>query len=147
MPDRAQRPLNNDAAKAADDDLYQSHADDPRPNALYDSNGNRKPLDANDPDQAELREEWMDVYEANGGATEETDESGGSPDQVVLPCGQRAQVDPLISGDPVELDESDDGFEDDPESEEEPEEPEAEGEPEEEQPADESQDEGEGVQP
>jgi|SRR5271165_6764360 len=146
MPDRAQRPLNNDAAKGADDDLYQNHADDPRPNALYDADGNRKPLDANDPDQAELREEWMDAYKANDGATEETDESGGSPDQVVLPCGQRAQVDPLIFGDPLDLDESDDGFVDEPEPEEE-EEPEAEDEPEEEEPpADDAQDEGDGLQ-
>src|SRR5215472_2926717 len=107
MSERAQRPLNQDAVAAADDDLYQKHADDPRPNALYDADGNRKPLDANDPDQADLRQEWMDAYKANGGQVESSDDSGGTPDQPVEPCEQQqAQVDPLIIGEPVDLDDS-----------------------------------------
>jgi len=106
MGDRAKRPLNQDAVKAADDELYTNHANDPRPNALYDADGSRKPLDANDPDQADLRKEWMNSYKVNGGETEPIKDGGGSTDQVVLPCGQKARVDPLIIGDPVELDES-----------------------------------------
>lgn len=120
MSERATRPLNNDAVKAADDDLYAKHADDPRPNALYDENGNRKPLSATDPDQAGLRKEWMDSYKANGGATESTDLSGAPAGQTVLLCGQKQRVDPLIVGDSVEVDDSDVP---DLEAEEEPEEP------------------------
>jgi hypothetical protein len=104
MSERATRPLNQDAVKAADDELYAKHEDDPRPNALYDSDGNRRPLDANDPGQAGLREEWMDAYKANGGTTEPVDTSGGQPDQAVLPCGQQAIVNPLILGTPNESD-------------------------------------------
>jgi hypothetical protein len=106
MSERATRPINQGAAKAADDDLYSKHAGDPRPNALYDEEGNRRPLDANDPDQAELRKEWMDAYKANGGKTEPVDTSGGQPDQAVFECGQQATVDPLILISP-ELDEGD----------------------------------------
>jgi len=123
MSERATRPLNQDACKAADDDLYSKHADDPRPNALYDENGNRKPLDPNDPSQAGLRQEWMDSYKANGGATEPTDVSGSQPGQAVLPCGQMQQVDPVIDSAPVDVDESDA----------EPPEPEEEAEPDEEE--------------
>jgi len=118
MGDRAKRPLNQEAVSAADDELYQKHADDPRPNALYDADGNRTPLDANDPDQSGLRSEWMDSYKANGGQTEATEDGGGSYDQVVLPCGQKARVNPLIFGDPVELDDSAAEFEAQPEPEE-----------------------------
>ncbi len=106
MSERATRPLNKEASKAADDDLYSKHADDPRPNALYDEDGNRKPLSATDPDQADLRKEWMNSYKANGGQTEPTDVSGAPAGQSVLPCGQKAQVDPLIVGDSVEVDDS-----------------------------------------
>lgn len=106
MSERATRPLNNDACKAADDELYANHANDPRPNALYDEKGNRKPLSATDPDQADLRTEWMNSYKARGGKTEPTDTGGASAGQAVLPCDQQVQVDPLIIGDAVELDES-----------------------------------------
>ncbi|MBZ5618961.1 MAG: hypothetical protein LAQ69_09590 [Acidobacteriia bacterium] len=114
--------MNQEAVSAADDALYQKHGDDPRPNALYDADGNRTPLDANDPDQAGLRSEWMDSYKANGGEMEASEGGGGSSDQVVLPCGQKARVNPLIIGDPVELDASEAEFEEQPDPEEEPEE-------------------------
>jgi hypothetical protein len=127
MGDRAKRPLNKSAVRAADDDLYQNHADDPRPNALYDADGNRKPLDPDDPDQAGLRQEWMDAYQANGGDTEKSDISGTPTGQVVLPCGQRARVNPVIVGVPVELDESGDEADNEPETGDESEEAEDEG--------------------
>jgi hypothetical protein len=106
MSDRAKRPLNQSAVRAADDQLYSDHADDPRPNPLYDADGNRQPLDANNPDQADLRKEWTDDYKANGGGMEPEDNSAAPPDQAVLPCGQKPRVDPLIIGEPVELDTS-----------------------------------------
>lgn len=104
MSERATRPLNNEAVKAADDELYAKHADEPRPNALYDEDGNRKPLSANDPDQAGLRKEWMNSYKANGGETEPADLSGSQAGQAVSPCDQKPQVDPLIIGDAIEID-------------------------------------------
>jgi len=107
MSERATRPLNKEATKAADDDLYSKHESDPRPNALYDEDGNRKPLSANDPDQADLRKEWMDSYKANGGKTEPTDNSGAPAGQPVRECDEKQRVDPLITGDAIEIDTSD----------------------------------------
>jgi|HubBroStandDraft_4_1064222.scaffolds.fasta_scaffold66788_3 hypothetical protein len=112
MGERAKRPLNQDAVSAADDSLYNGHAGDPRPNALFDAAGNRKPLDANDPDQAGLRQEWMEAYKANGGETEPNSADGHTPaDQPVMPCDQRPVVNPVIMAAPTSLDESDDGSE------------------------------------
>ena len=134
MSERATRPLNKDAVKAADDDLYSKHADDPRPNALYDENGKRRPLDANDPDQADLRSEWMDSYKANGGETEPVDNTGSDPAQPVKPCRERQRVDPLIDADQVDIDQS---KVEAPQTSEYQEDPEQEGPPvEDEQPAD-----------
>jgi len=96
MGDRATRPLNQSACSAADDDLYSQHAEDPRPNALYDEDGQRKPLDPNDPGQADLRQEWMDSYKEQGGETEQSGGSGGATDQAVAGCDQRPEVGPLI---------------------------------------------------
>jgi hypothetical protein len=70
MSRRASRPLNQQAVQAADDEIYRRHENDPRPNPLYDANGNRTPLSATDPSQAALRTEWMDLYVANGGRVE-----------------------------------------------------------------------------
>ncbi len=107
MGDQATRPLNQSASSTADDDLYSKHADDPRPNALYDENGQRKPLDPTDPSQADLRQEWMDSYKANGGATEEGGGSAGAADAAVTSCDQRPEVGPLIIAAPVALDSDD----------------------------------------
>ncbi len=68
---RIARPLDPAAVRAADEALYANHADDPRPNALFDEAGNRQPLDATDPDQAALRQEWCQTYQeekAGGGS-------------------------------------------------------------------------------
>jgi hypothetical protein len=119
MPDRATRPLNDSATKKADDDLYARHAGDPRPNALYAADGSRKPLDPDDPDQAGVRQEWMASYKANGGETEPSDYSGAPVDQVVLPCGQKVSVDPVIVGTALDYDETE--MEDDESGEDEPE--------------------------
>ena len=83
---RAVRPLDSGAVAAADSDIYQRHADDPRPNALYDADGNRTPLDPDDPAQAELRREWMDLYEAHGGAVEGGTSNPRQPDDPGEPC-------------------------------------------------------------
>jgi hypothetical protein len=78
MPNRrARRPLNPTARDAANESLYSAHAGDPRPNPLFDEEGNRQPIDPNDPAQAGLRSEWMDAYIANGGAVEGDE---GTPD-------------------------------------------------------------------
>ena len=119
MADRAQRPLNSTAVAAADDDLNQAHAGDARPNALYDVDGNRQPLDPNDPDQTGLRAEWKNAYAAHGGETEASDERGVPNGQVMLPCGQKQMVSPLLAGKPVEIDESELPDDEEPEPEEE----------------------------
>lgn len=59
---RLDRPLNSDAVAAADRRLYALHENDPRPNALFDAQGNRKSIDPADPAQAGLRQEWKDLY-------------------------------------------------------------------------------------
>ncbi len=86
MPNRrATQPLNPAAVSAADSEIYSKHADDPRPNALYDASGNRRALNPCDPGQAALRSEWMDLYVAHGGQVE----TGGpscNPLTPVQPC-------------------------------------------------------------
>jgi hypothetical protein len=110
MGDRATRPLNSQAVSAADDELYGNHEGDPRPNALFDAEGNRKPLDANDPSQADLRSEWMDSYKAHGGQTEPIPSSSGTPGQAVVGCDERPVVNPVIVAVPEQLDESPDNI-------------------------------------
>jgi hypothetical protein len=84
---RAARPLNSDAVGAADDDLYSAHEDDPRPNALFDSDGNRLPLDDRDPKQAGLRHEWIQSYAAHGGKLQKTPSAPQKPvAQPVADC-------------------------------------------------------------
>lgn len=75
---RAKRPLNAEACNAADEEIYARHESDPRPNALFDANGNRRALSATDPAQADLRREWMDLYILNGGEVE-GGSGGGDP--------------------------------------------------------------------
>lgn len=65
------RPLNIAAAVAADNALYHAHRADRRPNALYDAAGRRQRLDAMDPSQHCLRDEWVEQYAKNGGKVEE----------------------------------------------------------------------------
>jgi hypothetical protein len=62
---RLQRPLNPQAVQEADNELYARHFADPRPNALYDAEGLRRPLDPRDPAQADLRQEWCDLYNSS----------------------------------------------------------------------------------
>jgi hypothetical protein len=88
---RIQRPLNRDAVRAADDELYRRHEDDPRPNALYAEDGTRRPLDASDPDQAALRQEWCDLYRA-----EATPEATKPPPKAPAdPPSDRAVAEPV----------------------------------------------------
>jgi hypothetical protein len=82
--------LNEAAAGRADEQVYTAHAGDPRPNALYDGSGARRPLSATDPSQAALRSEWMDAYVANGGEVEDSDDHTPTPpDGPVLPCAKQ----------------------------------------------------------
>ena len=59
---RIAKPLNPQAQSFADEQLYSQHEADSRENALFDIDGNRKPLDPLDPNQEELRKEWRGYY-------------------------------------------------------------------------------------
>ena len=101
---KIERPLDTDAVAAADDAIYAAHEDDPRPNPLFDAQGNHLKLSATDPKQAALREEWCDLYQdalakkkaavAGGGGTspdsgDDDPPSGNSPaGNPVQPCPQ-----------------------------------------------------------
>jgi hypothetical protein len=66
---KLERPLDPKATAAADEQLYALHENDPRPNALYDAQGNRLRLRISDPSQEGLRQQWRDLYreaKANG---------------------------------------------------------------------------------
>ncbi len=89
---RVQRPLNQAAAQAADNDVYGRHEADPTPNALYDSAGARKPLDPNDPAQDGVRGEWMEAYAANGGKTEQQPPVTPAPGNPVAACPELANL-------------------------------------------------------
>jgi hypothetical protein len=70
---RIERPLDHDAVQSADEQIYDAHQDDPRPNALFDADGNQKQLSSTDPSQEALRQEWRADYfaalDAKKGAT------------------------------------------------------------------------------
>lgn len=81
MARRAAIPLNNAAIQAADDEFYRNHPEFVR------ADGSRIPLDANDPKQAALRGEWLDLYAKHGGAMEgEQPPSPRPPDDPVKDC-------------------------------------------------------------
>jgi hypothetical protein len=63
---RAKLPLNMAAVTAADNDFYGKYRNDPR----LVRDGKRIPLDPNDPAQAQLRSEWMDLYIKHCGEVE-----------------------------------------------------------------------------
>jgi len=83
----AKRPFDWDASDAADEAIYAAHEGDDRPNALFDEDGNRLKLDASDPCQQNLRDEWFEHYAANGGEVEDPDKPPNDPpDNPVKPC-------------------------------------------------------------
>ena len=86
MPRRPVQPVNQQAADAADEDLYSRHEDDPRPNTLYDADGNRRPFDPNAPGSRQLREEWTDAYAGHGGRVEDVPPTDREVDDAVEPC-------------------------------------------------------------
>lgn len=93
----ASKPLNWDAVAAADDAFYAAHPE-------FVVNGCRVPLDPCDPTQADLRDEWMRLYEDAGG---EAYHGRHTPtcDHPVEPCpGQAALMVQVVreDGTPVE---------------------------------------------
>ncbi len=78
---RLSRPLNKEAIKKADIEFYQGH-----PEQL--KNGKPSPLSVNDPDQAQLCNEWQQLYQKHGGEIETADEqfAAKKPDDPVQPC-------------------------------------------------------------
>ncbi|MCF6252869.1 MAG: hypothetical protein L3J75_16610 [Methylococcaceae bacterium] len=78
---RLSRPLNKEAIKKADIEFYQGH-----PELL--KNGKPSPLSVNDPDQAQLCNEWQQLYQKHGGEIETADEqfAAKKPDDPVQPC-------------------------------------------------------------
>ena len=81
-----ERPLDADAVHQADEQIYTNHANDPRPNALYDAQGNRLKLDATDPSQEDLRQEWRDLYKA---ALAKKKQGQGNPPPAPRPGGNQ----------------------------------------------------------
>jgi hypothetical protein len=82
---KIRRPLDSNAVAAADDQIYAAHENDPRPNALFDADGKRLKLSATAPKQADLREEWCDLYQAaldkkKSGGDSSGDDSGDDTD-------------------------------------------------------------------
>lgn len=86
---RLQRPLDPKAVEAADEKLYETHGSDPRPNALYDADGNQKPLDAGNP---ALQQEWKDQYSSalsEGDSAPERQLAGGPGAAKAAPAKAR----------------------------------------------------------
>jgi hypothetical protein len=90
---RAARPLNSNAVRKADDDLYSAHEQDDRPNALFDSDGNRLPLGDRDPNQAGLRHKWMQSYADHGGRVDKTSPAPMKPvGKAVAECPAKGHL-------------------------------------------------------
>ncbi|NQZ06100.1 MAG: DUF3289 family protein [Algicola sp.] len=79
--DRLNRPLNKAAIKKADDEFYATHPE------LID-NGKRPPLSLTDPDQADYRNEWIDLYKKHDGEIEskQDDFPERKPDDTCVSC-------------------------------------------------------------
>jgi len=84
---RASRPLDSKGIAAADLAIYAAHEKDPRPNALFDAAGKKKPLSATDPAQECLRDEWMQHYAGAGSKVEQPKpKNGKAPGAAKQPC-------------------------------------------------------------
>lgn len=83
---KAKRPLSALATRVADEELYAQHANDPRPNPLFDQSGHRKPLDPMNPSHSALRLEWMKAYAKHGGKTEDVTTEAETPHNVTKSC-------------------------------------------------------------
>src|SRR5262249_3548584 len=82
---RAKLPLNDDAVQKANDQFYALHPE------LVNPDGTRIPLDPNDPAQAKLRTQWMDLYLKNGGLLEGDPGGRKSPAGPVQGCPPKHQ--------------------------------------------------------
>lgn len=82
---RLSRPLNSDAVKAADDEFYAKH-----PELVKD--GKRIPLSDNDPSQADLRKEWVELYKKHGGKEEkDAKPPAKKPSYPCEPCEKKCK--------------------------------------------------------
>jgi hypothetical protein len=97
---RLPRPLNKAAVHQADEQLYDRHRDDPRPNALFSADGVRRPLYPANPAQADLRTEWRGLYV--DAATETGSEAGShglvNSKRAVSSIVQACEASPWTSG-------------------------------------------------
>jgi hypothetical protein len=73
------RPLDPSAVRCADDQFYARHPE------MVNGDGSRQPLDATHPAQAGMRQEWHQLYVAQGGPLDEP-EPACAPDDPVQPC-------------------------------------------------------------
>jgi hypothetical protein len=81
---RIARPLNKEAVRKANDDFYKNHPD------FIDKDGKRIPLSANDPKQANLRNEWKESYLSHGGKEESNKKPAKKkPADPVMPCKKK----------------------------------------------------------
>ena len=78
---RLSRPLNKDAVRKTDDEFYAKH-----PELI--KNGKRIPLSATQSNQADLREEWIDLYKKHGGKVKDNQNQGSekTTDDPIQPC-------------------------------------------------------------
>ncbi len=88
----ATQPLDSAACAKADDAFYAAHPEFVR------EDGSRIPLSATDPSQADLRAEWLDLYEASGGEVETLGDKT-KPDDPVQPCPLVSHVVELVTDD------------------------------------------------
>jgi hypothetical protein len=96
-----ERPLDPDAVRQADDQIYQNHVNDPRPNALFDADGNHLQIDNLDPKQAALRDEWCDLYRAALKKKKNAADSGAKPKDSAADSSGSPTADPPPSDKPV----------------------------------------------
>src|SRR5689334_18676005 len=93
--ERLQRPLDLDSVARADELLYAAHKDDPRPNPLFNAQGNRAPLDPNNPAQADVQQEWCNHYTTEVSKSKGTTEA--KPTALQPPSPERAPNNAVIS--------------------------------------------------
>ena len=106
---RAILPIDGQAASGASQALYRRYETWPRPNRLFDREGNRRVPAADEPANRGLQQEWLRLYESNGGRVEQHPVQDQAVGEIAAPC--RGALLLLTDLTPEEVFDGDDAFE------------------------------------
>jgi hypothetical protein len=102
MPMRPCQPVDPSIARTVARQMEQVYGDQPRPNFLFDADGQRRPLSADEPCSQAIFEQWVSLYAENGGEVEPVPRTETAADESAESCPYRQNrvqiVDPWERG-------------------------------------------------